>query len=144
MTAHPSAEWIARQLTEAYAWAQAVSYTHLDVYKRQLYARHFPRSSLFAAQQPTGKLVDRPRLIAQRHILPVFASGIPTLPTLPTLLIFFETEMAMRNSSKAAIPSCDPFLHAGNFYRSAYSIGERPLLGLRVARCLEPNSPLSR
>jgi hypothetical protein len=39
---------------------------------------------------------------------------------------------------------CAAALHARNFYRSAYSIGERPLLGLRVARCLEPNSPLSR
>jgi transposase InsO family protein len=30
VTAHPSAEWIARQLTEAYAWAQAPQYVIRD------------------------------------------------------------------------------------------------------------------
>jgi hypothetical protein len=30
VTAHPSAEWIARQLTEAYAWAQAPQYIIRD------------------------------------------------------------------------------------------------------------------
>jgi transposase InsO family protein len=34
VTAHPSAEWIARQLTEAYAWAQAPQYVIRDFIRR--------------------------------------------------------------------------------------------------------------
>jgi hypothetical protein len=44
VTAHPSTEWIARQLTEAYAWAQAPQYVIRD--RDRVYWRSFhPASS---------------------------------------------------------------------------------------------------
>ena len=49
-------------------------------------SRPHPPLTASSVQHLSGKLVDRGRLIAQRHILPAAATGIPALPALPPLL----------------------------------------------------------
>ena len=47
-------------------------------------------------QQATENPVYRRPLIAQRHILPAAATGIPALPALSALLVFLKTKRAAR------------------------------------------------
>lgn len=58
-------------------------------------------SSPLLVQQPSGKLIDRRPLIAPRHILSAFASGIPTLPAFPALLVSLVAERAVRTPASA-------------------------------------------
>jgi hypothetical protein len=62
VTAHPTAEWIARQLTEAYAWAQGPQYIIRDrdgVYGNLLIRRGHPgstdRTAIAMAKWPYGE-----------------------------------------------------------------------------------------